>query len=426
VAAGEAVRIIVQMHSVRSRLTASVLAGLVVVGFLGCGSDTGTNWAVLDAGDQLDAEPGEQPEAQLVTDVSDDASGDAALSAAWDGSAVGWDSGPSESLDAGPATDGGDGVGSQVSTVIILPDTQYYAEWFPDIYNAQTDWIVAQAQARNIQAVLHVGDIVDTYDSVDQWNNATPAMRKLDGVVPYVLVPGNHDVYGDLNVRGTIINNYFAPQTMPWIAGTFETGKIENNYALIDIGPRKYLVIGLEWGPRSTALTWADGILKAYAAYPAIIVTHAFLDGDARYNWADPTIKNNQHWDPHYYAETYAADNNVPVADVNDGEEIYQKLIVPNPNVRLVFSGHVLGDPTLGAVGRVTDVRPDGTHIHQMMADYQVIPKDGLFCGLGYLRILEFDSGKKEIRVSTYSPYLSQTMSLPEDEAAFTLPLDDY
>ena len=419
------------MHRVHSRLATSVLAGAVAFGFLGCGSDTGQNWAVFDAGDQLDAEPAEQqPEAQLVTDVGDDASddvsNDAASRAAWDGPGLGPDAGPSESPDASPAMDGGDGVGSQVSTVIVLPDTQYYAAWFPDIYNAQTDWIVAQAQARNIQAVLHVGDIVDTYDSVDQWNNATPAMRKLDGVVPYVLVPGNHDVYGDLNVRGTIINNYFAPQTMPWIAGTFETGKIENNYALIDIGPRKYLVIGLEWGPRSTVLAWADGILKSYAAYPAIVVTHAFLDGDGRYNWGDATIRINQAWDPHWYAETYAADNNVPVADVNDGEEIYQKLIVPNPNVRLVFSGHVLGDLTLGAVGRVTDVRPDGTHIHQMMADYQVIQKGGLDCGLGYLRILEFDSGKKEIRVSTYSPYLSQTMTLPEAEAAFTLPLDDY
>jgi hypothetical protein len=46
-------------------------------------------------------------------------------------------------------------------------------------------------------------------------------------------------------------------------------------------------------------------------------------------------------------------------------------------------------------------------------------------CGLGYLRILEFDTGKKEIRVSTYSPYLSQFMTIPDTEAAFTLPLDD-
>ena len=38
-------------------LATSVLAGVVVVGVLGCGSDTGTSWVVFDAaGNQLDAE----------------------------------------------------------------------------------------------------------------------------------------------------------------------------------------------------------------------------------------------------------------------------------------------------------------------------------------------------------------------------------
>jgi Calcineurin-like phosphoesterase len=322
--------------------------------------------------------------------------------------------------DTGVALDGGTALVTPVSTVIVLPDTQLYSYYYPDIYTAQTQWIVAQAKVRNIQAVLHVGDIVQFYDQPDEWSNASQAMRLLDGVVPYLLVPGNHDLPKDLNKRNDpsiLINNYFAPQTMPWIIGTFETGRIENNYALFDIGPRKYLVIGLEWGPRSVVLQWADSVLKSFAAYPAILVTHAFLDGDSRYDWSKYPNNNVQYYNPHLYA----ALDSTPVADVNDGEEIYQKLIVPNPNVRMVFCGHVLGDPSYGAVGRRTDVRPDGTHIHQMLANYQVIP-DG---GDGYLRIVEFDSGKKEIRVSTYSPYLSELMSLPEAEATFTLPLDD-
>jgi predicted phosphodiesterase len=323
-----------------------------------------------------------------------------------------------EAVDSGTAPGGPELAAPTVATVIVLPDTQFYSAYFPDIYTAQTKWIVAQAKVRNIQAVLHVGDLVDSYDSTDQWNNASAAMRLMDGVVPYVLVPGNHDVGRDL--RQTPINNYFAPQTMPWILGTFENGKIENNYALIDIGGRKYVVLGLEFGPRNAVLSWADGILKSYAAYPAILVTHAFLDGDSRYDWAQYPNNVGQYWNPHLYAL-----NSSPAAEVNDGEEIYQKLIAPNPKLRLVFCGHVLGDTTYGAVGRLTDVRPDGTHIHQMLSDYQVIPLNGIECGLGYLRILEFDTGKKEIRVSTYSPYLSQLMSVPEAEATFTLPLDD-
>jgi len=45
--------------------------------------------------------------------------------------------------------------------------------------------------------------------------------------------------------------------------------------------------MGLEFGPRDTVLTWADGVLKAYPALPTIIVTHATINGDGnRYNYA--------------------------------------------------------------------------------------------------------------------------------------------
>jgi len=323
------------------------------------------------------------------------------------------------SLDAEPILDSTKP--AQVATIVVLPDTQSYSVAFPEIFLAQTEWIAAQARPHNIQAVLQLGDIVETYDDTGQWTNAWNALRKLDGIVPYVLVPGNHDESGDLNLRDTIIDNYFAPNTMPWIGGTFETGRIENNYALIDIGSHKYLVIGLEWGPRAVALAWANAILKSYAAYPAIIVTHAFLYGNARYDWAREGA--NQPWNPHASAIDYAARNQVPVADVHDGEEIYQEIVLPNPNVRMVFSGHVLGDSTFGSAGRVSDLRADGTHIHQMQSNYQTVKKDGQDCGLGYLRILELDPGKKEIRVRTYSPYLDRDLTLGDN--TFSLPLDD-
>ena len=333
-------------------------------------------------------------------------------------------------IDAQPGTDSTFGldnsvVVNQVATGVVLPDTQFYSESFPDIYKTQTQWIVDQAKHRNIRVVLHLGDIVDRYDDISQWTNANKAMRLLDGVVPYLLVPGNHDMDIDLNARTTPINEFFAPQTLPWVVGTFETGKIENNFFLVDIGPHKYLVIGLEWGPRNAALVWADSVLKSYAAYPAIVVTHAFLDGDSRYDYAKYPGNIGQSWNPHWYADTYASDHKTPVAEVNDGEEIYQKLVLPNPNVRIVLGGHVLGDTSYGAVGRLTDTRTDGSHIHQMLANYQTVLLVNSYCGLGYLRMMEFDTSKMEIRVSTYSPYLDKLMSVPEEDATFSLPLDD-
>ena len=67
------------MHRVRPRLATPVLAGVVVVGFLGCGSDTGTNWVVFDAGDQLDAELQEHnTDSNVEADFSGGESGDLA------------------------------------------------------------------------------------------------------------------------------------------------------------------------------------------------------------------------------------------------------------------------------------------------------------------------------------------------------------
>jgi hypothetical protein len=295
----------------------------------------------------------------------------------------------------------------------VLPDTQYYASSFPDIFATQTRWIVEQKSARNIAVALHVGDVVDGANDPVQWRVANSSMRALDGLVPYVLVPGNHDT--DANRVG-LIDSYFAPTTMPWITETMSAGQIENNYAVIDIGQQRWLILGLEFGPRDAVLTWADGVLKAHPTLPAIIVTHAYLYGDGtRYNIAvsglDSTQPNFQWFIPQWYGYTSAQ-------GINDGEEIWQKLIVPNPNVRLVFCGHDNG------AKRLTSLRPDGSRVHQMLSDYQWLyggTADDRG-GSGFLRVLEFDYDKKEIRVQTYSPYLDEFMT--DDANQFTLSLE--
>ena len=294
-------------------------------------------------------------------------------------------------------------------TVVVLPDTQYYASSYPDVFTLQTSWILQQKPILNIAAVLHVGDVVDNCNSVDQWRVAYSALRLLDGLVPYFLVPGNHDT--DSNRNG-LIDSYFGPASMPWITGTMTTGQIENNYALVDIGPQQWLVLGLEFGPRDAVMTWADTVLKAYPDRPAIIVTHAYLYSDGnRYDVAisgsDTTQPNYQYWIPQYYGYTASQ-------GINDGEQIWQKLILPNPNVRLVFSGHVTG------AARLTSKRPDGSRVHQMLSDYQWLNGDDF--GYGYLRVLQFDYGKKTIQVQTYSPYMADYLT--DDANQFTLDLN--
>jgi hypothetical protein len=299
-------------------------------------------------------------------------------------------------------------------SIVVLPDTQYYNADYQHaaVFAMQTNWIIAQKSPLNIQAVLHVGDIVDNCNSVDQWTNANSAMRLLDGVVPYFVVSGNHDT--DRNRKG-LINDYFGPASLPWVTSTMTAGQIENNYALVDIGRRQWLVLGLEFGPRDAVMAWADAVLKAFPDRPAIIVTHAYLYSDGnRYDIAisgmDSTKPNYQSFIPQAYGYTSSQ-------GINDGEQIWQKLILTNPNVRLVFSGHVTA--TTGGA-RLTSTRPDGSRVHQMLSDYQWL--GGAYFGYGYLRVLQFDYSKKTIQVQTYSPYMDDYLT--DDANQFTLDLN--
>src|SRR5918911_208090 len=65
-------------------------------------------------------------------------------------------------------------------SVVVLPDTQYYSESYPQIFNAQTQWIVDNRANYNIQFVLSEGDIVNVADQPVQWQNADAAIKLLD------------------------------------------------------------------------------------------------------------------------------------------------------------------------------------------------------------------------------------------------------
>ena len=174
-------------------------------------------------------------------------------------------------------------------TIAVLPDTQNYPKAYPEILTRQAEWIAANAEALNIGAVLHVGDIVDN-NEVIQWQRAANSLHALDGVVPYVLAVGNHDVRVAFTPErslfdrdGSLINQFFTidnARAHSNLGGTFTPGRLENSYSIFTFGGEKYLVLSLEWGPRDEVLSWADEVLAAHADHKVIIITHAFTAPD--------------------------------------------------------------------------------------------------------------------------------------------------
>jgi 3',5'-cyclic AMP phosphodiesterase CpdA len=296
------------------------------------------------------------------------------------------------------------------TTVVVLPDTQYYSLAFPDILRRQTRWIADSKDARRIAYVFHVGDVVDL-NSGPEWAIASEAFLPLDGLVPYLLVGGNHD-YGNSGFadnRNTGLNVWF-PRTRftswPSFGGGFESARVDNTYHLFDINGQPWIAIGLEFDPRDQALAWADGILAQHPSRRAFIVTHAYMFNDeTRY---DGRARPDQLWAPHTYPTA-----NQPGGS-NDGEAIWNDLVARHENVRFVLSGHVLGDGT----ARLSSRTREGRMVHQLLSNYQNRENGGN----GWLRALEFHPDGVTVQVRSYSPWLNQ--HLTDSQNQFVLAVD--
>ena len=286
-------------------------------------------------------------------------------------------------------------------TLAILPDTQIYAQSYPQHYTAQTEWIRDHVVSHNIKYVLHEGDITNNNNTA-QWNNALASMNVLNGHIPYAMAPGNHDygTNGSANNRNSLFNNpgYFGPGSFyadqPSIGGFFESGKTDNTYHTFSAGGEDWLVLALEWGPRDAVVDWANGIVEAHPDHNAMLVTHAYMYYDETiYDWA--TKGSSQSWNPHSYPFI-----NNPGETTNDGQELWDKLVKKHENFQFVFNGHVLSDGT----GFRSTLGDEGNVVHQTLANYQMKAQGGM----GDMRLLEFKADGQTVEVRTYSPVLDR------------------
>ncbi len=276
-------------------------------------------------------------------------------------------------------------------TIAVLPDTQLYSKFHPEIYLRQTEWLAANASQRDIAFALHLGDITEDNFPV-QWLAARDAHDAMAGVVPYVLSVGNHDYaqYGRVADRKeTRVNEYFGEDDFPHMGGAMKPRRLENTYHAFRIAGEDYLVISLEFAPSDEALEWANKVAQAYANHEVIVITHAYLH---------PT---GVRVSPGSSARTFPLGEN-PATTMNDGEEIWAKFASRHENVSLILSGHL----SSSAIPKQTSIGQNGNRVHEMLIDYQSEPNGGN----GYLVLMEF-APDQTVRVRSYSPYLNQFKS---------------
>lgn len=290
--------------------------------------------------------------------------------------------------------------------IALLPDTQTYTKAYPEIFECQTQWLADNAD--QFEFVLQQGDITD-WNAPEQWQVAQKAFNILDGKLPYTFVPGNHDIGNNSDIRNTDNMNKYLPyekyKKEPHFGGAFEAGKMDNTWHTFKAGGMDWLILSLEFAPRNAVLEWANKVVEQHPKSKVIVNTHAYM-------YSDNTRMTEGHiWLP----KSYGIGKDTGENAVNNGEEIWDKLVRKHKNMMLVVSGHVLHSGT----GTLVSKGDNGNNVYQMLANYQWGVEGALDGKNGYMRILTFDPKLKKITVETFSPYLNKYDNAPNQNFMF-------
>ena len=307
-------------------------------------------------------------------------------------------------------------------SMIMVPDPQSYVKFAANqpLFDLQTAWIAQNIGRLNIKAALFTGDMVEHNNKLisgplpneyngdqtsrQQWEAVSRALGRLDGRLPYIVCQGNHDLgYIAAEHRYSMMPDYIYPERNRTFERTLvATGPnyegihtLENAaYEFHDKAWGDLLVVTLEFAPRDEALDWAKQLIATdrFKHHKVFVLVHSFLatNGDR------------------------IVEEGYKLSSRNWAQAVWEKLVYPSSNIRMVLCGHTGEPPRMKGVEKIdyqpttsfrTDAAADGHPVFQMMFNSQ--NGDGSWNGNGgdcWLRILEFKPDGKTIGVRTFSP----------------------
>lgn len=294
--------------------------------------------------------------------------------------------------------------------VAVLPDTQIYAQRFPDAFDSQLRWIAENAARYRIVFVSHVGDIVQNGDARDQWAVARAAFDWIDDIdLPHGHSIGSHDVVGrydypiDSSCAGrdpgrmdcdaTEYKANFGPDIYgdrAWYGGASPSGL--SSYQVIEVDGMALLFLHLVMDTPEPEVEWAGEVLDAHPGALAHLTTHRYLF-DYRLTEALPTPLD-LFPSGRFTQLTYnVGDQGLVYVDGLSANELFERLVAAHPNIWAVHCGHV------DAEFRQASTNAAGLPVHEILVDFQNLA-DG---GGGWLRLLKFAPARDVVEVITYS-----------------------
>ncbi|MBQ8803910.1 MAG: metallophosphoesterase [Tyzzerella sp.] len=272
----------------------------------------------------------------------------------------------------------------------VLPDIQIVTE--NDAVNGENnlaklfDWIVANEESKRIQYVFGLGDITDNNNEAE-WTLAQTQHAKLTTAgIPYSAIRGNHDLPWYRKDKGAA--NYNTDDYTAYMGttdyraqfeGFYKEDNIANSWRTLTVGSVKYLLITLDYGASDEVLNWASDIIYQHPDHNVIITTHAYL-------YRDGTTLDDGDLVPPSKS-----------GGVNDGDDVWEKLVSKHENIVLVMSGH---DPSENIVVNNSE-GDNGNNVVSMLIDAQDVEADE--GSMGMVAMLYFSEDGKNVTVEYYS-----------------------
>ncbi len=355
----------------------------------------------------------------------------------------------------------------QTFHIALIPDTQYYTELSHGgtmtMFSRQIDFLLANRTNLNIQYVAHLGDITDDGDRPGydvQWVRANQQFTRLhDTNFPYGLAVGNHDQwcpgdpgsgatasgYGKRFGRDRFMGTapyYSTPQPKkPWYGTNYTTvgsNNNDNHYDFFTVFGQKYMVLFIEYNepgsnttvnyppdcPNSSTVSpysssieasvsnWANLAIQANSDAKVIIVSHSIMKPHTlpSDNGGPNDVHNNKHKIP-----VGQGPDNLPGKFTNQGQRIYDMIAKNNPNVFMMFGGHITGE------GYRVD-NHNGHIVKSFVSDYQFREKNGVqYGGDGWMRLLKFNLTQGTVSIRTIQPLPGSNNEEMDADSKFTV-----
>jgi hypothetical protein len=288
---------------------------------------------------------------------------------------------------------------SEKFTFAWISDPQYYTQRnaYDDedhiILELMHNWLIKNRDLYNIKYLFVTGDLVNRQYEPYQWDVIDQYYQLLENArMPYGVLAGNHDVnfsQEDYSVFG----EYFGEdryKDKAWYGDSYQNNR--GHYDLVSVNGLDFMMVYMGWGIYQPEIDWMNRVISENPSRIVILNFHEFM-GTTGFRTAI-------------------------------GDEIYEKVVLPNPNVKMVLSGHLHGSSS-----RVDEIDDDGDGIAdrkvwQLLADYQgskntASKYEG---GDGFFRLFQFDPTNGEVSVITVSPwleYLNELRNLQEGDPGY-------